>query len=208
MNAGPGGVSGRVVDVVEALGELGVGLLILAETVVPPVPSELVLGFAGFSAAQGVISGPLAWVAATVGSLVGAYLLYALGAVVGQERLHELAGKRWFLLFNQRDLRRGEDFFDRHGGKVVLLGRMVPLIRSVVSVPAGVTRMPLGRFTVLTAIGSGIWNALFLFAGFQLAGRYEDLAGYTRPVSLIVAGLVLLTLVALLVRGIRRHRAG
>lgn len=199
------GLSEWVVDVIEALGAVGVGLLILAETVFPPVPSEVVLGFAGFSAAQGAISGPAAWAAATCGSLAGAYVLYGVGHLVGTERLHELADRRWFLLFNARDLRRGEQFFDRHGAKVVLVGRMVPLVRSIVSVPAGVVRMPLGRFTGLTLLGSGVWNALFIYAGYRLGARWSSLDDVIGPVSyVVVAGLLAGTL-WLLARGIRRR---
>ena len=150
------GIGGWVVDVIGSIGELGVGLLIALENVVPPIPSEVILPFAGFSASQGRISLVGAWVAATVGSLVGAWILYGVGAFIAYERLHGLASKRWFLLFNTEDLHRGERFFDRHGSKVVLLARFVPLLRSIVSVPAGVVRMPLLRFTGLTALERGV----------------------------------------------------
>lgn len=201
-----GGVAGWVIDVIEMLGSVGVGLLILLENVFPPIPSEVILGFAGFSAARGGISGPAAWAAATGGSLAGAYVLYGVGARVGYERLHELAGRRWFVLFNQRDLARGRRFFDRHGGKVVLLARLVPLIRSIVSVPAGVARMPLGRFTALTLLGSGVWNAVFLYAGYRLGARWEVVAHLVSPIGRVVAVLLLLAAVALSVRTVRRRR--
>lgn len=201
-----GGVAGWVVDVIESIGALGVGVLILLENVFPPLPSEVVLAFAGFSVSQGVLNGPLAWAAATAGSLAGAYVLYAVGALVGYERLHDLAGRRWFVLFTQTDLRRGERFFARHGSKVVLLARVVPLLRSIVSVPAGITRMPLGRFTALTVVGSGVWNALFLYAGYKLGVRWDEVGQYLQPVSYAVVVAVLLALVALTVRTLRRRR--
>jgi membrane protein DedA with SNARE-associated domain len=202
-----GGTAGWVVDVISSIGVLGVGALITLENVFPPIPSEVILAFAGFSAAQGVLSAPLAWVAATAGSLLGAYVLYAVGALVGYERLHELAGRRWFVLFTQTDLRRGERFFARHGTKVVLLARMIPLLRSVVSVPAGITRMPLGRFTALTALGSGVWNAAFIYAGYRLGDRWEDAAQYLQPVAYVVVAALLVALTALVVRTVRRRRA-
>ena len=201
-----GAVAGWVVDVIQSIGALGVGVLILLENVFPPLPSEVVLAFAGFSVSQGVLNGPLAWVAATAGSLAGAYVLYAVGALVGYDRLHDLAGKRWFVLFTQTDLRRGERFFDRHGSKVVLLARVVPLLRSIVSVPAGITRMPLARFTVLTVLGSGVWNALFLYAGYRLGVRWDEVGQYLQPVSYAVLGVVLLALVVLTARTLRRRR--
>ncbi len=205
--ADPGGIAGWVVGVIDAVGEVGVGALIALESIIPPIPSEVVLPFAGFSASRGDISLVLAWVAATVGSLVGAYVLYAVGALVGYDRLHELAGKPWFVLLSSGDLRRGERFFDDHGGKVVLLGRCVPFLRSVVSVPAGLDRMPLGRFTVLTLIGSGIWNALFLGLGYRLGDRWEQVQGWLQPVSYGVLALVLAGLAVLVARKVRARRA-
>jgi len=201
-----GGIAGWVVDVIESIGALGVGVLILLENVFPPLPSEVVLAFAGFSVSQGVLNGSLAWVAATAGSLAGAYVLYAVGALVGYDRLHDLAGHRWFVLFTQTDLRRGERFFARHGGKVVLLARVVPLLRSIVSVPAGITRMPLVRFSALTVLGSGMWNALFLYAGYRLGVRWDEVGQYLQPVSYAVVGALLLALAVLTVRTLRRRR--
>ena len=203
-----GGVAGWVTDVIESVGAVGVGALITLENVFPPIPSEVILAFAGFSAAQGDLHAPTAWAAATAGSLLGAYLLYAVGALVGYERLHVLAGARWFPLFTQRDLRRGERFFDRHGGKVVLLARLVPLVRSVVSVPAGITRMPLWRFTLLTALGSGVWNAVFITAGYHLGVRWKQVAHVVQPVSYVVLAALLVLLALLVVRTLRRRREG
>lgn len=204
--ADPGGIGGWVVDVIDSIGEVGVGVLIALENVFPPLPSEVILPFAGFSAARGDIDPVLAWVAATVGAVVGAWVLYAVGALVGYDTLHRLAGKRWFLLFSQGDLRRGEHFFDRHGTKVVLLGRFVPFLRSVVSVPAGLDRMPLGRFTLLTALGSGAWNALFLYLGYRLEERWEQVQTWLQPIGTGVLVAVVLGLLALAVRR-ARHRA-
>ena len=201
-----GAVAGWVVDVIQSIGALGVGVLILLENVFPPLPSEVVLAFAGFSVSQGVLNGPLAWVAATAGSLAGAYVLYAVGALVGYDRLHDLAGHRWFVLVTQTDLRRGERFFARHGDKVVLLARVVPLLRSIVSVPAGITRMSLLRFSALTVLGSGMWNALFLYAGYRLGVRWDEVGQYLQPVSYAVLGVVLLALVVLTARTLRRRR--
>lgn len=195
-----GGVAGWVTDVIDRLGAPGVGALITLENVFPPLPSELVLAFAGFSVGQGRLYGPTAWVAATAGSLLGAYVLYAVGALVGPERLETLAGKRWFVLCSQKDLRRGELLFERHSGKVVLFARLVPLLRSVVSIPAGVIRMPLWRFTLLTVIGSGVWNAAFLVAGYQLGSRWEQVAHVVEPVGYAVLAVLALVAVVLAVR--------
>ncbi|MCW2715823.1 MAG: rane protein [Frankiales bacterium] len=195
-----GGVGGWVVDVIDRIGPVGVGLLIALETVVPPLPSELVLAFSGFSVAQGTLNGPLAWLAATVGSLAGAYLLYGVGALVGVERLHQLAARPWFVLLSRRDLDLGERFFDRHGAKVVLLGRCLPLARSAVSIPAGLARMPLWRFTWLTAVGSSIWNAALLYAGFRLGEQWASVEQYVAPAGAAVGALAAAGVLVLVVR--------
>ncbi len=184
------GVTGWVVDVIESIGELGVGVLIALENVFPPIPSEAILPFAGFSAAQGDINLVLAWVAATVGALVGAYVLYGVGRIIGYDRLQELAQKRWFFLFSPNDLARGEKFFERHGSAIVLVGRCIPLVRSIVSVPAGWSKMPLGRFTVLTVIGSAIWNALFIGLGYELGDRWDRVSSWVEPLGYLVLAAI------------------
>ncbi len=186
--------------IVDRLGAAGVGLLILLENVIPPIPSEVILPLAGFRARTGALSVVTVWPAATAGSVLGALVLYGLGAWLGYERLHRLAGRRWFVLSSQKDLDRGRELFDRHGGKVVLLGRFVPLVRSVVSIPAGIAGMPLLRFTILTAIGSGIWNAAFIGLGWVLGENWDRVERWLGPVSYVVLGLVLGGLVVLVGR--------
>ncbi|MFP5254775.1 MAG: DedA family protein [Acidimicrobiia bacterium] len=187
---------------------MGVGALVALETVFPPIPSEVILPFAGFSAAQGDVNLVAAWVAATVGALVGAWLLYGIGAMVGIERIAVLASKRWFPLFSSTDLDRGDRFFRRHGDKVVLLGRCIPLVRSIVSVPAGIDRMPLGRFTMLTALGSGVWNALFIGAGYQLGNRWDTVESWIKPLSYSVVALLGLGVLVLVWRKREAVKAG
>ena len=199
-----GGIGGWAVGVIDSLGAGGVGALIALETVFPPLPSEVILPFAGFSAAQGDLDPVLTWAAATAGAVLGAYVLYAVGAVVGYDRVHRLAGRRWFPLFSASDLVRAERFFDRHGSRVVLLGRFVPFVRSVVSVPAGAARMPLGRFTALTALGSGAWNAAFLYAGYQLGDRWEQVQQYLAPAGYLVLAALGAALLHLALRRRRR----
>ena len=189
-----------VVDVVERLGAVGVGILILMENLLPPIPSEIILPFAGFAAEQGKLNPIGAWIAATTGSLVGAWVLYGIGAKVGEERIRELSRKRWFIFFGEKDFDRGDRFFERHGGAVVFFGRFIPLVRSIVSVPAGLERMSLVRFTVFTAIGSGIWNAAFITAGWVLGDKYDRVERYVGPVSKATVALLAVVAIVLIVR--------
>ena len=167
------------------------------------MPSEIILTFAGFSASLGDLDLAAAWIAATIGSLVGAWVLYAVGAVIGYDRVHELSEKRWFVLFGASDLERGERFFAQHGNKVVFLGRFIPLVRSIVSVPAGIDRMPLVRFSLLTAIGSAIWNAVFIGLGYQLGERWDVVEQWMEPLTYAVVLLLGVGIVWLIVRKVR-----
>lgn len=198
--------SDQLLRVVEGIGEVGVGMLVALENLFPPIPSEVILPFAGFQAERGELNLVLAWVAATIGALVGALVLYGVGAWVGTERLHELAGKRWFVMLSQKDYERGERIFERHGTKFVLFGRCIPLVRSVVSVPAGVARMPLAQFCAYTVVGSAVWNAIFIGAGYQLGQNYERVESWVRPIAYAVLLGLLLWVVWLTTRKIRRLR--
>lgn len=204
-----------VFSIVDRLGAAGVGLLILLENIVPPIPSEVILPLAGFRARVGAFNVVAAWGAATAGSLLGALVLYGLGAWFGYDRLHALSRHRWFILSSQKDLERGFGLFQHHGGKVVLLARCVPLLRSIVSIPAGIVGMPLWRFALLTTVGSGVWNAVFVGLGWYLGENFELVERWLGPVTYVVLGLLLVGLVVLIVRRARsretpdraRHRA-
>ncbi|GAA1321494.1 DedA family protein [Pseudonocardia xinjiangensis] len=192
-----------VFAIVDRLGAAGVGLLILLENLIPPIPSEVILPLAGFRARTGTLNVLTVWPAATAGSVLGALMLYGLGAWLGYDRLHRLAARRWFVLASEKDLDRGRELFDRHGGKVVLFARCVPFLRSVVSIPAGIAGMPLGRFLLLTTVGSGVWNAVFIALGWVLGENWDSVQGWLGPVSYGVIGLVVVGLVILVIRRVR-----
>jgi membrane protein DedA with SNARE-associated domain len=200
-------VANWVFSIVDSLGAAGVGLLIFLENLIPPIPSEVILPLAGFRARTGTLNVWLTWPAATAGSVLGALVLYGLGVWLGYDRLHALAGKRWFILSSQKDLDRGERIFEQHGGKIVLLGRCIPFIRSVVSIPAGIARMPLPRFLTLTAIGSGVWNALFIGLGWLLGENWGEVQAWLGPSSYVVIGLLVVGLVWLAIRKARSRAA-
>lgn len=192
-----------VFSLVDRLGAAGVGLLILLENLIPPIPSEVILPLAGFRGRTGTLNVLTVWSAATAGAVLGALLLYGLGAWLGYDRLHRFAGHRWFLLASQKDIDRGRQLFDRYSSKVVLLGRCIPFVRSVVSIPAGVAGMSLVRFILLTAIGSGVWNAVFIALGWILRDNWDRVQSWLGPVSYVVIGLLLIGLGVLVVGKLR-----
>lgn len=170
-----GDLSDWVSDVIRAIGYVGVALLVALESIFPPIPSEVVLPFAGFYAGKGEASVVGMVLAATVGSVVGAWVLYGVAAAIGPDRLRRfvVARGRWFGV-KERDLDRAEAWFDKRANAAVLLGRCVPLVRSIVSIPAGFRRMPFVRFTVYTALGSLAWNVALIGAGAILGSRWEE----------------------------------
>lgn len=166
-------------EVVETLGYAGVALLVFVENVFPPIPSEVVLALAGFVASRGdaTVVGMIA--AATAGSLAGALLLYGAAAWFGPERLRALLVRHHRVLrVTERDLDRAEAWFDRWSATAVLVCRCVPLVRSLISVPAGLRRMPLLPFVIYTTVGSLAWNTLFIVAGYLLGERWESILTY------------------------------
>ncbi|MBW6528489.1 DedA family protein [Sphingomonas sp. RHCKR7] len=176
-----------IIAVLTALGGFGVFLLMLAENVFPPIPSEVILPLAGYAATQGRGGLAVTIVAGTLGSASGAVLWYYVGRWIGVDRLKRFAARhgRWLTL-TPREIDQVEGWFDRHGRWAVLLGRMVPGVRTLISVPAGVSGMPLLTFMVATLVGSAIWTALLVLAGFRLGRQYGQVAGFIEPASNVV----------------------
>ncbi|PCG82094.1 hypothetical protein CIB93_31800 [Streptomyces sp. WZ.A104] len=207
-----GGIAGWAAGLVEAFGGPGAGLAIALENLFPPLPSEVILPLTGFAVSQGVLSLASALFWTTLGSVVGAVALYGIGAAFGRERMHALWAK--LPLVKASDLVRTEEWFARHGTKAVLLGRMVPVFRSLISVPAGVERMPLPTFAALTTAGSLVWNTVLVMAGYLLGDRWETVGAYVGVVSKVVLGLAAVALVVYIAVRVRnrgsggRHRRG
>jgi membrane protein DedA with SNARE-associated domain len=182
-----------ITRMVEDAGLLGVFLLMVAENVFPPIPSELVMPMAGFVAARGDLTLAGVVLAGTAGSLLGTALWYWLGARLGAAGLKRFAARhgRWLTLTpDEIDVACG--WFRRHCGAAVLFGRMAPTVRTLISVPAGVVGMPLPRFLVYTAIGSAVWTAALAGAGFLLEDGYAAVSRYVNPVSNVVFGAIAL----------------
>ncbi|MER5443307.1 DedA family protein [Streptomyces sp. NPDC002790] len=187
-----GGLAGWAADLIGTLGGPGAGLLIALENLFPPLPSEVILPLTGFAASMGSITLVSAVVWTTLGSVAGAAVLHWVGRVIGRERMYALWGR--IPLVKVSDLERTEAWFQRHGTKAVLLGRMVPVFRSLISIPAGVERMRLPAFLTLTAIGSLAWNAVLILAGYWLGDQWDLVEGYVGVLSKVVLGAAVIAL--------------
>jgi membrane protein DedA with SNARE-associated domain len=203
--AADGGLTGFVTSLVERLGGPGAGLAVALENLFPPIPSEVILPLAGFTAGQGKMSlaGAIAWT--TLGSVVGAVALYYAGVLLGRGRLRAIAAR--LPLIKLSDIDRTEAWFHRHGPKTVLLGRMIPIFRSLISIPAGVERMSLPVFLLCTTIGSLIWNSVFVLAGYYLGANWHEVEAYASTFQKAVIAVCVLAVAAFVaVRLSRRHR--
>lgn len=185
-----GGLAGWAVSLMDSLGGPGAAIIVGLDNLFPPIPSELVLPLAGFSASQGTFTLVEALVWTTFGSVAGAIIVYYLGMLLGRDRT-----RRWMAkipLVKASDFDKTEAWFQKHGAKAVFLGRMVPIFRSLISLPAGIERMPFWRFLTLTTVGSLIWNTVFVLAGYGLGESWhlvEEYAGFFQ--YFVIAAVVL-----------------
>ena len=199
-----GGLTGWVASVIESLGAAGVGLLVALENLVPPIPSEIVLSMAGYLASAGKVNVVLVAIAATAGSVIGALALYWLGHALGEDRL-----RRWLdriPMVDADDLDTADRWFEKHENGAVLFGRMAPVVRSLVSIPAGANDMPLGRFTLLTTLGSGVWNCLFIGAGYALGSRWQQVEQYSNWFDYAIGAFFVLAIGSWVIKKVRKRR--
>ncbi|MEE2035740.1 DedA family protein [Nocardiopsis sp. CT-R113] len=203
------GFIGWVLSLMTTLGEPGVGVALFIETFFPPMPSEAVLPGAGFLAYDGHMNVWLAIMWATIGCLVGAWGFYAIGALLGRERTKWLVEKT--PLLEVEDFYKAERFFSRFGGLAVLLGRCVPLVRSFISVPAGIERMPILKFSVYTVIGSAVWNSIWIGLGYAFGPAIKPIlvqwSGLISNIVLVIIALLFLWFVVVRVRKILKARS-
>lgn len=183
----------RITDFIEQHGYLAIALLMCLENVFPPIPSELIMPFAGYVAAKGGLDPWLVVATGTLGSILGTLPWYVAGRAIGRERLARWVERhgRW-LAMSSRDFRRALDWFDRKGALAVTLGRLVPALRSVISAPAGIARMPVVPFLAWSVLGSAVWTAFLTALGYGLKAGYSAVEGWINPVSTaVVVGAVL-----------------
>jgi membrane protein DedA with SNARE-associated domain len=196
-----------ITSIMESLGYFGIGLLMLLENVFPPIPSEMIMPLAGFTAAQGNLGIILVVLAGTVGSLLGAIGWYWAAQKLGAERIRDWSARhgRW-LGIAPDEFDRAQDWFGRHGRTAVLVGRLIPGIRTFISIPAGLCGMPFATFVTYTLAGTVVWTALLALAGYILRSNWQVIEQYVGPIGKIVLAVLVLWFIVRIVR--RRRTAG
>jgi|SRR5690606_21464784 len=193
--------------VLTTLGYPGIVVLLVVETVFPPIPSEIILPLSGFLASEGDFHVVILILFATFGSVLGSLILYAIGRTVSLPRLYRLFDRYGtYILSGPEDLRKAEEWFARYGRWAVAIGRLVPVVRSLISIPAGLAHMSVLEFCLLTALGSGIWNTLLIGAGWLLGSQWEDASEYTHNFEYIVIGALAIAVFAFVGRRLRDRR--
>lgn len=196
-----------ILDTMTSLGYWGIGLLMFAENLFPPIPSELIMPLAGFTVAQGKMNFVLAVLAGVIGTIVGALPWYYAGKLVGEKRLKRLADKygKWITVSSQ-DIDKAKHWFERYGNKAVLYCRLVPGVRTLISLPAGISNMPLVPFFLYSTIGTTLWVIFLTYAGYLLGNNYELVDEYLGPVSKVVLVILIVAFVVWIVRKKQKAR--
>jgi membrane protein DedA with SNARE-associated domain len=183
-----------IISTIQSTGYFGIILLMFLENVFPPIPSELIMPLAGYMVAEGQRHFVGVVIAGTVGSVLGALPLYYAGYFLGEERLKAFADKHGpWLTVSPDELDRAKNWFDRHGKRAVLICRIVPALRSLISIPAGIAKMNILAFLCYTAIGACLWTALLVYAGYILGSKFQQVGEYLNPVSYAVLAAILIS---------------
>lgn len=204
-------VQAIITAIITALGYPGIALVMFAENLFPPIPSELVMPFAGFIVGKGEMNLVAVLLAGTIGAVLGALALYYIGMWADEtiiRRFIRRYGKFFFI--SEADIDKTLGFFAKYGEIVVFTGRLIPLVRSLISIPAGMNRMPMGRFLLWTTFGSLIWNGLLTYAGIVLGSQWENVLGLVDRYEKVALGIIAVGLIWFVVNRVlkvRRSRA-
>ena len=188
-------------NVMNQLGYWGIGLLMFLENLFPPIPSELIMPLAGFTVAKGQMDFIMVVIAGVVGTILGAFPWYYIGKFISEERLEHLADKygKWISV-TSKDIKKANNWFNEHGGKAVFFCRLVPGVRTLISLPAGINNMPLIPFTLYSTLGTTVWVTFLTFLGYKLGDHYELVDQYLGPVSKIVLAIIVIFFILWIVR--------
>jgi membrane protein DedA with SNARE-associated domain len=183
-----------ITNTINSLGYVGIALLMALENIIPPIPSELIMPLAGFTVTQGKLNFFSVVIAGTFGSVIGASPWYFVGKFWGLKRIKTIADRygKW-LTISGKDVQKAKDWFDRKGDIATALGRLVPGIRTYISVPAGISKMPILPFFFYSTLGSIVWVTFLTASGYLLGANYKLVVIYLKPISI----LVLLVIIAL-----------
>lgn len=180
-----------ITSIMADFGYIGIFLLIMVENLFPPIPSEIILTFGGFMTTVSSLNVVMVIIVATLGSVVGAILLYKVASYFGKERLTKIVLKYGRILrLKESDIERAESFFLKYGSWAVFLCRMIPLIRSLISIPAGMTKMKMSRFLVLTTAGSLLWNTVLIGLGALLGESWNEIVVFMESFSTIIYSII------------------
>ena len=198
------GIIGQAaISIISSMGYIGIFILMVLESMVFPLPSELVMPFAGFLAAQGTFNFTLVIIVSALGSIAGSLLSYYMG-YYGGNRLVIKYGK--YLLLDLSDLKRTEDFFQKHGEKTIFISRFIPVVRHLISIPAGIGKMDLKKFCIYTIIGATIWNFILAYLGYILGKNWDKVRHYSEFISITVAVLLFLGFIYLVYHHIKNKK--
>ena len=189
-----------IINIMEQVGYLGVFLLIAIENIFPPIPSEVILVFGGFMTTYTSLNIPIMILAATLGSLLGAIVLYYIGKIFNKERLKRIVNGKIgkVLRLKASDIEKADKWFDTKGNKTVFFCRFIPIVRSLISIPAGMSEMPMQKFLIYTILGSLIWNTVLIIVGSIVGDKWETIVGYLDNFSnIILIILVIIFVVAM-----------
>ncbi|MCA9392144.1 DedA family protein [candidate division WWE3 bacterium] len=195
-------------SLIQSVGYPGIFLVSFLENVFTPIPSEAIIPFAGILVSQGQFNLVLVVLAATIGSIVGAYVFYGLGYWMGSERFRAFIIK-WgkYIFVSESDVDRAEEWFEKYEDWAVLICRVIPLVRSFISIPAGYVKMPLLKFTVLTGIGTAVWSTFLVYLGIIYGDNYETITPLFRKGDIVVAGILAVVVVVFLYKKLKSRRS-
>lgn len=194
-------------QLVESIGIFGAGLFIAIESVVIPLPSEFVLLLSGFNVSNGEFAFIPLLIATTTGSLIGALLLYTIGFGLSKRRVDNLVSRYGkYLGIKSAEIDRAFNWFERHGASAVIFGRLMPVVRSLVSIPAGLSEMNVVKFAIYTILGSGIWNSIWITIGIQLGDRWQDAQDWAKFLDTVMTAVVIALVLAMVRRAFLRRR--
>lgn len=197
-----------ILHIIEQFGYLGVFFLILIENVFPPIPSEVILLFSGFFSSYTSLSVFYMILASTLGSFLGAIILYYIGKIFNKERLKKIVNGRLgkILFLKENDIDKADEWFDNKGNKSVFFCRFVPIVRSLISIPAGMSEMPMGKFIIYTICGSMIWNTVLICLGYRLGSNWEYVLTILDKYQMLVIVILVIIFGYVIIKFYRKKR--